>query len=61
MIFNKVAKQWGAYAYDQSQDALRVKVPSSLGSNFEEKLVYEIQPDGFEIRWEYAKTKAKIE
>lgn len=61
MIFNKVAKQWGAYSYDESQDALRVKVPSILGTNFEEKLVYEVQPDGFEIRWEYAKTRAKIE
>jgi hypothetical protein len=26
VIFNKVAKQWGAYKYDQAQDALRVTV-----------------------------------
>ncbi|SHJ51368.1 Protein of unknown function [Hymenobacter daecheongensis DSM 21074] len=26
IIFNKTANQWGAYEYDQKQDALRVKV-----------------------------------
>jgi len=26
IIFNKTAKQWGAFKYDESQDALRVKV-----------------------------------
>jgi hypothetical protein len=26
IIFNKTAKQWGAYKYDEKQDALRVKV-----------------------------------
>lgn len=61
LIFNKVAKQWGAYSYDESQDALRVNVPSNLGNTMEERLVYEIKPDGVELRWEYAYTFAKIE
>ncbi|MDB4927290.1 DUF2911 domain-containing protein [Mucilaginibacter sp.] len=26
VIFNKIAKQWGAYSYDQKQDVLRFKV-----------------------------------
>ncbi|UOR06860.1 DUF2911 domain-containing protein [Hymenobacter aerilatus] len=31
IIFNKTAKQWGAYEYDEKQDALRVKVkPTTL-------------------------------
>lgn len=60
-IFNKVAKQWGAYSYDESQDALRVKVSSGQGSSFEERLVYEVKPDGFEVRWEYGRAAAKIE
>ena len=26
IIFNKTAKQWGAFKYEEGQDALRVKV-----------------------------------
>ena len=59
-IFNKVAKQWGAYNYDAKQDALRVSVPSQQTSTMEERLVYEVKPDGFEVRWEYGKAAAKI-
>lgn len=29
IIFNKTAKQWGAFKYDEKQDALRVKVKPS--------------------------------
>lgn len=60
MIFNKVAKQWGAYTYNAKEDALRVSVPSQQTSTLEERLVYEVKPDGFEIRWEYGKAAAKI-
>ena len=27
MVFNRTAEQWGAYRYDEAQDALRVAVP----------------------------------
>ena len=60
-IFNKEPKQWGAYKYDQSKDALRVEVPSTQTSTLEERLVYEVKSDSFEIRWEYGKASAKIE
>ncbi|WP_297337379.1 DUF2911 domain-containing protein [Algoriphagus sp.] len=59
-IFNKVAKQWGAYSYDSKQDALRVTVPSEQTSTLEESLVYEVNSDSFEIRWEYGKASAKL-
>lgn len=59
-VFNKVAKQWGAYNYDAKQDVLRVNVPSQQTSTMEERLVYEVKPDGFEVRWEYGKAAAKI-
>ena len=59
-IFNKVAKQWGAYNYDAKQDVLRVNVPSQQTSTMEERLIYEVKPDGFEVRWEYGKAAAKI-
>lgn len=59
-IFNKVAKQWGAFSYDSKEDMLRVTVPSQQTSTMEESLVYEVNSDGFEIRWEYGKASAKI-
>jgi len=60
MIFNKTAKQWGAFDYDKAQDALRVDVPSGQGSTMEERLVYEVKPSSFEIRWEYGKASATL-
>lgn len=59
-IFNKVDKQWGAFDYDSSQDVLRVDVPSGDNSSMEERLVYEINPDSFEIRWEHGKASATL-
>jgi hypothetical protein len=35
LIFNKGANQWGSYAYDQAQDALRVKVKPRSGGMVE--------------------------
>ncbi len=60
LIFNKVAKQWGAFDYDSAQDVLRVDVPSGENSTMEERLVYEVKPASFEIRWEYGKASAKL-
>lgn len=60
-IFNKIAKQWGTYSYDQAEDALRVSVPSGQTSSLEERLVFEITKSGFEIRWEYGRASASVE
>ncbi|OOG73689.1 DUF2911 domain-containing protein [Algoriphagus sp. A40] len=59
-VFNKVAKQWGAFNYDSKEDVLRVNVPSGQSQTMEERLVYEVKPDGFEVRWEYGMAAAKI-
>lgn len=59
-IFNKTDKQWGAFDYDPAQDALRVSVPSQQTSTMEERLVYEVKPESFEIRWEYGKASAAL-
>lgn len=61
LIFNKVAKQWGAYSYDESQDALRVSIPSNFGDKMEERLVYEVKDGRVEMRWEYYNSSVKIE
>lgn len=51
VIFNKRAKQWGAYEYQQEQDALRVIVCTFTSQKFEESLKYEIDNNGFSIQW----------
>ncbi|GMQ28606.1 DUF2911 domain-containing protein [Algoriphagus confluentis] len=60
LIFNKVAKQWGAFNYDAKEDQLRVNVPSEQTSTMEERLVYRVNSGGFEVAWEYGKAAAKI-
>jgi hypothetical protein len=59
-IFNKVAKQWGAFDYDSKQDVLRVDVPSGETGAMEERLVYEVKPGSFEVRWENAVATATL-
>jgi hypothetical protein len=45
MIFNKTIK-WGAYAYKQDEDVLRVSVPATKSAAPVEKLTYAITPAG---------------
>lgn len=52
IIFNKVAKQWGAYKYDQSQDQLRVLVKPTITTASVEKLVYNITPSDIILSWD---------
>lgn len=59
-IFNGETGQWGTN-YDQSKDVLRVQVPSEKSSNFEERLVYEVNKNGFEVRWADGKGHLAIE
>lgn len=47
-IFNKVAEQWGAFKYDQSQDALRIPLKVKHNQPHLESLSYEIQDNGFD-------------
>ena len=51
VIFNKVAKQWGAFKYDESKDALRVVV-KSVATAMNERLVYKISASGFSLNWD---------
>lgn len=59
-IFNKETGQWGT-KYDQSKDALRVDVPSGETSTLTERLTYDVVSDGLEVKWEYRRSKAKIQ
>jgi hypothetical protein len=50
VIFNKKAKQWGAFTYDQSLDQLRVMVTPVTIPN-QERMVYKMTPVGFSMDW----------
>jgi hypothetical protein len=52
VIFNKVAKQWGAYKYSDKDDQLRVKVKPQMTSTNVEKLVYNINGENVILSWD---------
>jgi len=51
-IFNKEPKQWGAYKYEDSKDALRVEVKTKTLKATQERLVYKITKSGFSLDWD---------
>ena len=52
VIFNKVANQWGAYDYKESEDALRVTAVPRKSTALNERLTYRITKDGIVLSWE---------
>ena len=52
VIFNKTAQQWGAFRYDQAQDALRVTVKTKKLNASTENLAYAVNNDGIVLKWE---------
>ena len=65
VIFNKVADQWGAFEYNEAEDALRVNVKPEK-NNFMEWLGYEITKTSdstaiVSLEWEKLKVPFKIE
>ena len=52
IIFNKEAKQWGAYDYDEKKDQLRVKVKPLAKSDTTERLNYTVYKDNVTLSWE---------
>ena len=65
LIFNKVSKQWGAFEYNEAEDALRITVkPQSNG--FQEWLTYSFTKVNdksaiVNLEWEKLKVPFKIE
>jgi len=51
IIFNKVAKQWGAYRYDAGQDVFRIKVKPTASEHVEE-MTFQIEGDKVMLKWE---------
>lgn len=57
IVFNKTAKQWGAYKYDAKEDALRVKVkPVALAQPVEQFTINADKSGKVALMW--AKTEA---
>jgi hypothetical protein len=52
IIFNKEAKQWGAYKYNDKKDQLRVKVKPQASESITEKLVYKINANDIVLSWD---------
>jgi hypothetical protein len=64
LIFNKVADQWGAFEYNESQDALRIKVKPEKG-NWQEWLTYTITKTSdttatVRLEWEKLRVPFKV-
>ena len=65
LIFNKVADQWGAFEYNESEDALRVKVKTE-NAVWQEWLSYTINKASntsavIRLEWEKIKVPFKVE
>lgn len=59
IIFNKTAKQSGAFGYDEGQDALRVEVVPTSGEHVEE-MTFVIEGSSVVLLWEKLKVSIKI-
>lgn len=65
VIFNKVADQWGAFTYNEAEDAVRLKVKPKQ-TDFEEWLHYDITKTGdytanLSLHWEKLKVSLKMD
>lgn len=52
IIFNKEAKQWGAFKYKDKEDQLRVKVKPQMANSNVEKLIYTINANTIVLSWD---------
>ena len=52
VVFNKVADQWGAYNYKESDDVLRVIATPGKSKTMNERLVYQVNGKGVVFAWE---------
>lgn len=60
LIFNNVPDQWGAFGYDESEDALRVQV-EPVAVEPTETLTFAIAGNEVELRWEKVAVSFAVE
>jgi hypothetical protein len=51
IIFNKQPNQWGAFKYEQAQDALRVNVKPTKAPSFTERMTFAQKGDKIALMW----------
>jgi len=61
VIFNKRNEDWGAYSYDEKQDAARVEVAPTFVDENQETLMYAIGEKSVDFAWEKARLSIPIE
>lgn len=59
VIFNRTARQWGAYEYDAGADALRVTVTPESGEHVE-ALDFVVEGERVVVRWEKARVGFRV-
>ncbi len=59
-IFNTKNDGWGAYAYKQSQDALRVNIKPEFVEDTQEMLSYSIDDDSINFAWDKARLSIPV-
>lgn len=52
IIFNKVADQWGAYDYEESADAARVKATSKPAAEKAERMDFALDGNDIQMMWD---------
>jgi hypothetical protein len=60
IIFSKNTDQWGAYSYDQKDDALRVTVKPAKTDQFVETLTIVPENDKISLKWENTAVAFKV-
>jgi hypothetical protein len=60
IIFNKEAKQWGAYDYKKDNDALRVTVKPTKTASFVETFNIAVGKDAVNLQWENTAVAFKV-
>lgn len=60
IIFNKTAKQWGAYEYKEKDDVIRITVTPKKSAAMNERLMYKINATGISLLWENLEVPVSI-
>jgi hypothetical protein len=60
IIFQKSAKQWGAYSYKEANDVLRVTVKPTKTKDFVEMFNITVGKDAVELKWENTAVAFKV-
>lgn len=61
IIFQKFARQWGAFSYKKENDVLRVNVRSSKTDSFVETFTIDVEDDRVSLKWENTFVAFKVQ